>query len=66
MDGRAGGAANTVRLTQEEVAKAREENARVEKAAREKEMKKEAPMDKVQGLAEKGKGMLTKGGKEKS
>lgn len=62
--GRTGGAANTVRLSAEEIARAKEENARVELAARDRELKGKAKVDggkEVRGLADKGKGLLGKG-----
>ena len=50
-------------MSSEEVAKAKDENARIAQSAREKEMRgKEQPLEKVKGMAEKGKEML-KGGK---
>ncbi|MCJ1441738.1 MAG: hypothetical protein MMC23_002230 [Stictis urceolatum] len=54
-----GGAANTIKLSPEEVQRAKEENARIEREAKEREGKP-APSnaDKVKGLAEKGKDML--------
>lgn len=60
---RIGGAANTTRPTPEELKRAREENARIEQAASEREGKKDVG-DKVRGLADKGKEMVTKGSKQ--
>ena len=58
-----GGAANTVKMTPEEVATAKEENARIAQSAREKDLRgKEEPLEKIKGIAEKGKDLL-KGGK---
>jgi len=62
--GKTGGAANTVRLSAEEIARAKEENARIELAARERELKGKGKADgekEVRGLADKGKGLLGKG-----
>ncbi|MCJ1366663.1 hypothetical protein MMC16_005793 [Acarospora aff. strigata] len=56
-----GGAANTIRPSAEEIARAREENARIEQALREKE----AAGESHKGLADKGKGLLEKAGVRK-
>ena len=59
----AGGAANTVKMNPEEVARAKEENAHIAQSAREKETRgKDEPLEKIKGMAEKGKDLL-KGGK---
>ncbi|MCJ1303942.1 hypothetical protein MMC08_006753 [Hypocenomyce scalaris] len=59
-----GGAANTTRPSPEEVAKAKEENRRIEQQARQRSKERGQPRDRVQsrdrikGLADKGKDML--------
>lgn len=59
-----GGAANTIRPSAEEIARAKEENARIELAARERELKGKGKADgekEARGLADLGKGLLAKG-----
>ena len=52
-----------MKTTSEEVARAKEENARIAQSSHEKEMRgKDEPVEKIKGLAEKGKDLL-KGGK---